>query len=380
MRKLLPLLLLCACSGGKPQIQISPEVRQLHEKAVVVDMHCDVTEAMYTENYDLTARHHDHAVDLPRMREGGLDAAFFSVFIHPDSVDVHQFFPEAMREIDLLTSVAKANPDKLALARTAAEVKANAERGVISMLISVEGGHMLLPGSEDEQIGHLKTFADRGVRSMTLAWSSSSPIGGSTKEAQQEGLSAFGMRVIAEMQKLGMIIDLSHGSDSLFWDVIRAVKKPIMLTHSASRELSNHPRNASDAMLEAVARNGGAVCVDFSPTFLDNRFRKATQSLLQKTKGMRNSEKVALYRRTDLPDVPLARLVEHIDHIAKVAGIDHVCLGSDFDGAPLMPSGLEDVSKLPALTAELKRRAWTDGSVRKFLGENVLRVMAANEK
>src|SRR5260370_26479899 len=138
------------------------------------------------------------------MQEGGLDAEFFSVFIHPESVDIHQFFPEAMKEIDLLTSVAKANPGKLALARTAAQVKDNAEKGLTSMLISVEGGHMLLPGSEDEQIAHLKTFADRGVRSMTLSWSSSSPIGGSTAEAQQEGLSPFGMRVIAEMQKLGM--------------------------------------------------------------------------------------------------------------------------------------------------------------------------------
>jgi membrane dipeptidase len=334
---------------------------------------------MFYEGYDFLARHEERHLDLPRMQEGGLDAEFFSIFVHPESVELTQFFATAMAQIDLLQNVARQSGGKLALARNAEEVRENAERGVTSMLLGVEGGHMLLPGSEEEQLAHLKTFADRGVRYLTLAWSSSSPIGGSTATEEQEGLSAFGRRVIAQMEALGMVIDLSHGSDPLFWDVIRLAKKPLLLTHSDARALSNHPRNASDAMLEAVARNGGAVCANFSRTFLDDGFRRATQGLLQKTKAMHNSEKTALYRRQKLPDVPLSALIDHLEHIARVAGHDSVCLGSDFDGVPMTPSGLEDVTRLPAITAELRRRGWSDGDVRKLLGENVLRVLAANE-
>src|ERR1700704_7112072 len=147
-----------------------------------------------------------------------------------------------------------------------------------------------------------------------------------------------------------------------------------------ARALSNHPRNASDSMLEAVGRNGGAVCVDFSRTFLDDQFRRATQALLQKTKGMRNAAKVELYQRETLPEVPLARLLDHIEHVARVAGADHVCLGSDFDNAPLMPVGLEDATRMPALTAALRARGWSDADLRKLLGENILRVLVATEQ
>jgi len=182
-----------------------------------------------------------------------------------------------------------------------------------------------------------------------------------------------------EMEQLGIVADLSHASDALFRDVLRETRRPVLLTHSAARALSDHPRNASDEMLQAVARNGGAVCVDFSRTFLDDRFRRATQSLLQRTKAMGFSEKEALYRRENLPEVPLSTLVDHIEHVARVAGYDHVCLGSDFDNAPMMPVGLEDAAHMPALTAALRERKWSPRSIRKLLGENVLRVLAASE-
>ena len=378
MRKAL-LLLLAACSSSKPAVLVTPSDRKLHDEAVVVDMHSDVTEPMFYESFDLFAPHAGAQEDFPKMREGGLDAEVFSVFVHPESVDLTQFFPTAMRQIDLLQQTARNSGGKLAFARNAAEVVENAGKGVVSMMIGVEGGHMLLPGSEDEQLEHLKAFANRGVRYLTLSWSASSPIGGSTAAEQQQGLTDFGRRVLAEMERLGVVADLSHGSDALFWDVIKAAHKPVLLSHSGARALSDHPRNASDAMLEAVGRNGGAVCVDFSRTFLDSKFRRASQALLQKTKAMHNSEKEALYRKEKLPDVPVALLADHIEHVAKVAGFDHVCLGSDFDGAPMMPSGLEDVSKLPAITALLRQRGWTEPNLRKLLGENALRVLAANE-
>ena len=379
MRNALVLLAAAACFPAKPRIQVTPQDLKAHRDAVVVDAHCDVTEAMFYEGYDLLARHSDHHLDLPRMEEGGLDAEFFSVFVHPETIDLTQFFATAMKQIDLLHKAARASGGKLAVARNAEEVRDNASRGVASMLIGVEGGHMLLPGTEDEQLAHLQTLAGRGVRYLTLSWSSSSPFGGSTATDEQQGLSAFGRRALAEMERLGVVADLSHGSDPLFWDVIKAARKPILLTHSAARALSDHPRNASDAMLEAVAKNGGAVCVDFSRTFLDTRFRLATQDLLQKTKGMHNSEKIALYAKESLPDVDVTALADHIEHVARVAGPDAVCLGSDFDGAPAMPRGLEDVSKLPVITAMLRQRGWSDANLRKLLGENILRVLAAAE-
>ena len=381
MREPALLLLFAACAGAPvAAAQLAPPESKLHFDAVVVDAHCDVTEAMFYDGYDLLVRHPDRQVDLPRLREGGIDAEFFSVFVHPESVDLTRFFAVAMQQIELLQKTARRSGGRLRMARNADEVRENAASGVTSMLIGVEGGHMLLPGSEDEQLAHLKTFADRGVRYLTLAWSSSSPIGGATAEGARTGLSPFGKRVLAEMERLGVVADLSHGSDALFWDVIREARKPILLSHSAARALSDHPRNASDEMLRAVARNGGAVCVDFSRTFLDDRFRRATQALLQQTKGMRRAAKVDLYRRQPLPEVPLSALVAHLEHVARVAGSDHVCLGSDFDDAPMMPVGLEDASRLPALTAALRDRGWPEERLRKLLGENLLRVLAASEE
>ncbi len=378
MRRAALVLSCAACVSGKPLV--SAVDLKLHQDAVVVDAHCDVTEAIFYEHYDLLSRHSTHQVDLPRLQEGGIDAEFFSIFVHPDSTDLTQFFPIALQQIELLQKIARGSGGALRMARNAAEVRDNADLGAISMLLSVEGGHMLLPGTEDEQLAHLKAFADRGVRYLTLAWSSSSPIGGSTAEDAGTGLTPFGKRVLAGMENLGIVADLSHGSEALFWDVIREAKKPVLLSHSAARALSNHPRNASDEMLRALAANGGAACVDFSPTFLDDRFRRATQALLQKTKGLHNDEKTRLYRGEKLPEVPLATLVDHIEHVAKVAGPDHVCLGSDFDGAPIMPAGLEDASHLPSLTAALRARGWKDEDIRKLLGENLLRVLAASEQ
>jgi membrane dipeptidase len=370
------LIVLCAAGAAAGQTADA----RIHADAVVVDAHCDVTEAMFYDGYDLLVRHQERHVDLARLRDGGIDAEFFSVFVHPESVDLTRFFPTAMQQIELLQKTARRSAGMLRMARNAEEVRENAAAGVTSMLIGVEGAHMLLPGTEDEQLGHLKSFADRGVRYLTLSWSSSSPIGGSTAEDAKTGLTPFGKRVLAEMERLGIVADLSHGSEALFWDVIGAVNKPVLLSHSAARALSNHPRNASDAMLLAVARNGGAACVDFSRTFLDDRFRKATQALLQQTKGMRTAAKVELYRRSALPEVPLSALVDHIEHVAKVAGYDHVCIGSDFDDAPMMPVGLEDASRLPALTAALRERGWSAANLRKLLGENLLRVLAASER
>ena len=180
-----------------------------------------------------------------------------------------------------------------------------------------------------------------------------------------------------------MIVDVSHVSDPLFWDVVRYARKPVIASHSSARALADVPRNMSDAMLEAVAKNGGAVCVNFGPEFLDADFAKAQSAIRDDARrlglGPRETWKVVREKVRQLPPVPLSRLLDHIEHVAKVAGIDHVCLGSDFDGVAAAPAGLEDVSKLPALTDGLKARGFKDDDVEKILGGNVLRVLEANE-
>ncbi len=376
MRVSLIALALFACAHPA----VPPDVLELHRKAIVVDTHSDSTDLIVYENYDFGQRHDSAHEDIPRMREGGLDAQFFSIFVYPQLVPAAQWNAEAMKQIEAMQAMIARNAPQIAFARTAAEVRRNAERGVLSALFGLEGGHMLLPGTEEEQLAHLRRFAELGVRYMTLTHSNTNSVGGSQgDEGEIVGLTDFGRRVLGEMDRLGVMVDVSHVSDPLFWDVIRAVKKPVIASHSSSRELARHTRNMTDAMIKAVAKNGGAVCVNYWRAFLDDKFRDAAQPVTEKTGKMRTSERRLVFESAGLPDVPLARIADHIEHIARVGGVDHVCLGSDFDGVPMLPNGLEDVSRLPRLTAELRRRGFSPEDLLKILGENTLRVMAANE-
>jgi membrane dipeptidase len=354
-----------------------------HARAVVVDTHADTTQAIVYGGVDITRPGAETQVDLAKAAAGGLDAQFFSIFVLPSRFKPADFYKEATRQIDGLEKLARANPERLRLARTASEVRANEKAGVMSMLFGVEGGHVLGPASEDEQLARLHELSRRGVRYMTLTWSNSNDLGGSSgDDGDIRGLTPFGRRVVAEMNRLGVIVDLSHVSDPTFWDAVRASEKPVLATHSSSRELTNIPRNMTDAMLKAVAKNGGAVCVNFGSAFLDTAFHEKERTIWQRKRAGAPTD-VWRQIRADAaklePRVPLARLVDHIEHVAKVAGVDHTCLGSDFDGVPAVPVGLEDVSKLPALTAALRARGFSSGDVEKIVGGNVLRVLEANE-
>jgi membrane dipeptidase len=355
----------------------------LHRRALVIDTHADTTQAIVYGGADITRPGGATDLDLAKAAAGGLDAQFFSIFVLPFQFRPADFYKEATRQIDTLERLAHDNPKRLRLARTAADVRANEKAGVLSVLLGVEGGHVLGPASEDEQLGRLRALAGRGVRYMTLTWSNSNDLGGSSgDDGDIRGLTPFGRRVVAEMNRLGMIVDLSHVSDATFWDAVRASDKPVLATHSSARELTNIPRNMTDAMLKAVAKNGGAVCVNFGASFVDAGFHDKERALWQKK---REGAPADVWRqiRADAaqltPRVPLARLVDHLEHVAKVAGVDHTCLGSDFDGMPAFPVGLEDVSRLPALTAALLTRGFSAGDVEKILGGNVLRVLEANE-
>ena len=356
---------------------------EIHQRAIVIDTHADTTQRILYEHADFVGGIPDAHLDYPRMRAGGLDAQFFSIFIFPRRTSADAFFSESMRQVKALQDMVAASHGKLALARTGRDLRENAARGVPSVLFGVEGGHSLTPGSPARQLANLKRLADEGVRYMTLTWTNSNDIGGSSGDAGDvAGLTPFGRRVIDEMQRLGVLVDLSHVSDPLFWDAIRYAKKPVILSHSSSRALANVPRNVTDAMLRAVARNDGAVCVNFNPSFLDADFSRAQGPIWARFHDLPIQE---AWRRVHeesarLRPVPLSRVADHILHMVEVAGADHVCLGSDFDGIPVTPTGLEDASRLPSLTEELLRRGLSPGDVTKILGGNTLRVLEANER
>ena len=379
MKRVMLALPLLACAHA-PQAPGRDDL-ELHRSAIVVDTHSDVTQAIAYEGYEFASRHDFLHEDLPRAREGGLDAQFFSIWIDPERIKPDSWYAESLHQVEAVQAMARKNAGAVALARTAAEVRANAGRGVFSVLLGLEGGHSLLPGSEEEQLEHLRRFAQLGVRYMTLTWSISNPIGGSsTDPGHWVGLTPFGRRILEEMDRLGVVVDVSHVSDPLFWDALRAVKKPVIASHSSVRALANVPRNMTDTMIEAVRDNGGAVCINFFSGFLDAAHYEAVKPYLPQMKGMTTAQAQRFLRDKPLPEVPLARIADHIDHVVKVASADHACLGSDFDGIPTIPVGLEDASKLPWLTAELRRRGYSKEQLEKILGGNVLRVLEANER
>jgi membrane dipeptidase len=369
---------------------------ELHRSAIVIDTHNDVTQRLVLEDADLTRPFPGAQTDIPRMQAGGLDAEFLSVWVPPELYPGDKAYTYSLAQFDAIDRLVSRSAGVAVLARTAAEVRSAAADGKIAFLIGVEGAHGLGDAPDDKLIARLHEFYDRGARYMTLTWSNSNRLGGSSGDAgKTRGLTPFGLRVVKTMNELGMMVDISHVSDATFFDAVKASTKPVLASHSSSRALCDHPRNMTDDMLRAVRDNGGAVCVNFGQEFLDAAWHEQWQALQKSVGGVigglvkehpGDPKAVMLgflpkYRAlaAQLPRVPASRAVDHIEHIAQVAGVDHVCLGSDFDGIPLGPAGLDDVSKFPFITEELSRRGFSAGDIRKILGENVLRVLEANE-
>jgi membrane dipeptidase len=345
----------------------------LHRSAIVVDTHNDVTLRLVDEaGFDFNVRHADGHTDLVRAREGGLDAEFLSVWVRPQRYRGEKAWQRSLAMLDAIDETVAASAGAIVLARTAADVRAAHAAGKVALLIGVEGAHSLGDfGTPEKAIARLDAWHARGVRYLTLTWNNSNELAGSSgDEGRERGVSDLGRRVIAEMNDRGMIVDVSHVSDTTFFAAIEASRLPVLASHSGARALADHGRNLTDDMLRAIAKDGGAACIVYYPGFLDTAWAEARSA----------AKKAGPGSKVVVPRVPLSKLVDHIDHAVKVAGVDHVCLGSDFDGIGEAPAGLEDVSKLPALTAELVRRGYSDGDVRKILGENVLRVLEANER
>jgi membrane dipeptidase len=371
---------------------VSQKAHDLHFSSIVVDTHDDTTQRLLDPKFDLGVRHSDGSIDIPRMREGGLSAIFFSIWIS-GTVTGPEAVKRAMDQIDLVRELPVRYPKDIALARTADDVRRIHADGKIAALMGVEGGHMI-----DDDLGVLRDFARLGVRYMTLThmmdndWADSS-----TGKTTHNGLTDFGKQVVHEMNRMGIMVDISHVSDKSFYDALAISEAPMIASHSSCRAICDAPRNMTDDMIKALAAKGGVVQINYHVGFLSQEFRNAEKAdpkinaaiELEVNKRCGNNEACQLLEgdhltreaveQGKLPRVSYEKIIEHIDHAVKVAGAEHVGLGSDFDGAN-MPYGMEDATKLPLITEALLNKGYSESDVRKILGENTLRVMSEVER
>jgi len=361
------------------------EALRIHFNALVVDGHIDTPTLMVEGNYDLSRRHSSNRshVDLPRMETGGLDAAFFSLYVAPYYGEGARAVARAQAQIEAVRSAAEKTPDRLLIAKTAAEVRSAAREGRTALLLGIEGGHALAASPDT-----LRMFAERGVRYVTLTHVNTNRWADSSQdEAQHGGLTALGREMVQTMNDLGVLVDLSHASDSTFADAIDASRVPVIVSHSSCRALTPSVRNVTDEQLRAVADNGGVVMINFfdamvNPHLGSETFAEARRRVEQSGQGMAYvwSAIYDLRREQSIPGATWGDVVDHIDHAVQVAGVDHVGIGSDFDGVFDLPRGLEDVERLPWITYGLLRRGYSEEDLYKILGGNALRVLRAAER
>jgi len=368
----------------------------IHRRAIAIDMHADTTQRLLDEQLDISRRLPDGHFDNVRARDGGLDAQFFSIWVEPELFGGGG--AGAMKRADDQIAAVRALPARYPetwdLATTSADIRRIAAAGKLAALMGLEGGYAM-----DDRLENVERYYQMGVRYMSPAWSVSTSWAGSSNDevGQTRGLNDFGKSVIREMNRLGMMVDVSHVSDKTFWDIINTSSKPIIATHSGCRAIADVPRNLDDEMIRAIAKGGGVVCVLFYPAFLEpgwnDKKKKVDAEIASLVEKASEEEprsiaykKIARDRvRRDeyakrLPRTSVSRLVDHIDHIVKLVGVDYVGVGSDFDGVQSTLSDLATVEDLPNLTRELLRRGYTESDVGKILGGNVLRVMEEVQK
>ena len=371
---------------------ISERAKRLHFSSLVIDTHDDTTQRFLDGGFDLGARNPLGSIDIPRMREGGLGAIFFAIWM-PSKITGPEAVKRALDQIDAVREQVRKHSNDLALVTTVEGIQEAHKQGKIAALIGVEGGHII---ASDLRV--LRVYAALGARYMTLTHSGNAEwADSSTAKPEHNGLTELGKDVVREMNRLGMIVDISHVSDKTFADVLEISKAPVFASHSDCRAICDAPRNMSDDMIRALAAKGGVIQINYHVGFLSQEFRNAekahpewdkaialeVQTRCGEREGCQLIEGDRITReyvmRGDLPRVEWTKIIDHIDHAVKIAGIDHVGLGSDFDGAN-MPFGMEDASKLPRITQALLDRGYSEGDVKKILGENTLRVMAQVER
>jgi membrane dipeptidase len=358
-------------------------------RAVIVDTHADTPTEYFESPFDLGVRNERGHFDYPRMKEGNLDAEFFVAYVPAKYANKGAAaFCNTM--IDTIHQMVSKYPAWARLATSSADIRKIAAEGKRAILIGIEGGHAI-----EDSLDHLRTFYRKGARYMTLTHTNSNNWADSSGDKpKNDGLTPFGRQVIAEMNRLGMLVDVSHVSDKTFFDVVATSKAPVIASHSSSRAIADHPRNMSDDMLRALAKNGGVAMVNFYPVFLSNDVYKAFRAREDRLKpnvadlkskypaqgAAYDAEMKKLLDANPLPRISYTVIVDHIDHMIDVAGIDHVGLGSDFDGIGAVPEGMEDVSKLPAIRDKMKERGYSEAEIRKVFGENFMRVFAEAER
>ena len=386
------IVLFAGLVSTRAQEAVPPHAAALHKAAIIVDTHVDTTQRLVSHEggFDLGVRHADGSVDIPRLREGGLDAVFFSIWTQGTVTGPQGAF-QAMQQIDRVLEAVRQHPADLVLATSVADIRRAHAEGRIAALLGLEGGHMLA-----DDLGVLRTYARLGVRYVTLTHNYNTSWADASQDAPKHGgLTPLGRDIVREMNRLGVMVDVSHVADTTFNDVIATSAAPVLASHSSCRVISSHVRNMSDDQIRALAKNGGVMMINYNMDFLSQEFNDAARP----TKAEADAEIARRCRAGDeecamltgarldrewiaagrLPRVTWDKILDHVDHVVKVAGVDHVGLGSDFDGAS-MPAGMDDASMLPKITAGLLARGYADGDVKKILGENLLRVMGAVER
>jgi membrane dipeptidase len=363
--------------------EVMERARRIQSEVIGIDSHIDTMQRVLMEHVDLGRRLSDGEVDLPRLREGGMHAPFFALWV-PTFYKGSEAVRRTLDLRDAMQSVLDRYPDQIELALTASDVERLVHAHKIAAILTIEGGHQIA-----DDLAVLRMYQRIGIRSMTLThfrnnnWADSS-----TDKPQHSGLTAFGKEVVREMNRIGMIVDISHVSDKTFYDTLAATTKPVIASHSSCRALSSLPRNMTDDMLRALAKNGGVVGINFGGGFLSQKEADVTLRDINRIGGSEPNltgkelddytVKMHIHDNWAHPKPTSAALddaVAHIDHVVKVAGIDHVGIGSDFDGIAEVPHGLEDESKMPALTAALLKQGYSEADIQKIMGENTLRVM-----
>jgi membrane dipeptidase len=389
----------CALPAGA-QTAVGKKALDIQKSVIVVDTHADTPQRFLDENYDIgsTDPKDPGHISLDKAKAGNLGAEFFSIWVEPETNRGH-FARHTLDLIDSVYEQAARHPDRMMMAFSVADIERAHREHKLAALLGIEGGHSI-----ENDVHLLRDFYRLGVRYMTLSWSNTNEWADSSgdindpKVEHHNGLTDSGKQIVTEMNHLGMLVDISHVADKTFYDAVAVSRAPIIASHSSARALTNHPRNMTDDMLRAVAKNGGVVQVNFYNAFIDENYRKAAEAQAKDrdaavrayTDQLRASGKTVTYLDADrierewaakIPRPPLSSLIDHIDHVAKIAGIDHVGLGSDFDGVSgATPQGIDSAADLPKITQALLDRGYSADDIRKILGGNLLHVFREAER
>lgn len=394
MRYIIVLFVVLTSCKTSPDKESEPKpYLKIHKEAIVIDTHNDILMKTVDKgvllDQDLTGKTHS---DLNRWKKGGLDVQIFSVY---SDGAVKNAYSIANREMDSLDAVVARNPNKIIKVANSTELLKAIKEEKIAAMFGVEGGHMI-----EDDLNKLEAFYKRGARYLTLthnvapSWATSAADETTNPNLLQKGLTDFGIQVVTKMNELGMMIDVSHSGDQTFWDVIKITKKPIIASHSSVYSLVPSRRNLKDDQIKAIAKNGGVIMINFHPGFIDSSFGEKETAFLKKyaiegdsliNSGMDEWYMMDyLYKKyldeAELMRPPLSKLIDHIDYIVKLVGVDYVGLGSDFDGINLTPLQLDDVSTYPLITKALLEKGYNEKNIIKILGSNFLRVLKENEK